>query len=82
MFMLVLLTQMVGSMGGEVFGLYIIRTEFYVTMMFSAVAIMAQVFLYCYLGDRLAQVVRPVVICVYLIRIIMHSISSPIRCPT
>lgn len=57
MFMFVLLTQMVGSMGGEVFALYIIRTEFYAAMLFSAVAIMGQVFLYCYLGDTLVQVV-------------------------
>lgn len=57
MFMFVLLTQMVGSMGGEVFALYIIQTEFYVAMVFSAVAIMGQVFLYCFLGDMLVQVV-------------------------
>lgn len=58
MFQYVLLTQIVGSMGGEVFALYIIQTEFYFAMLFSAVAIMCQVFLYCFLGDMLVQVVR------------------------
>lgn len=67
MFMFVLLTQMVGSMGGEVFALYIIQTEFYAAMMFSAVAIMGQVFLYCYLGDMLVQVVTIEPCCSYAI---------------
>lgn len=57
MFTFVLLTQMVGTMGGEVFALYIIQMEFYLTMMFSASALMGQVFLYCYLGDILVSVV-------------------------
>lgn len=57
-FELVLLIQIVGSMGAEVFALYIIQTKFYFSMMFSAIAIIQQVFLYCYLGDILVQVVR------------------------
>lgn len=68
MFMFVLLTQMVGSMGGEVFALYIIQTEFYVAMLFSAVAIMGQVFLYCYLGDILVQVVN-----IYVVHSAAHA---------
>lgn len=58
MFELVLLVQIVGSMGAEVFAMYIIQTKFYFAMVFSAVAVMGQVFLYCFLGEIVVQVVN------------------------
>lgn len=57
LFKYVLLSQMIGSFGAEIFALYIIQSQFYTTVVFSAASVMGQVFLYCFLGDLLVQIV-------------------------
>lgn len=57
LFKYVLLSQMIGSFGAEIFALYIIQSQFYTTVVFSAISVMGQVFLYCFLGDLLVQIV-------------------------
>lgn len=58
LFKTILLIQLFGSLGTQIFSLYVLQSHFYFTMLFAAASPVGQVFMYCYLGDLLTQKVK------------------------
>lgn len=67
----ILLIQLIGSLGSQIFSLYVLQSYFYFTMVFAAASPIAQVFMYCYLGDLLTQKVQCSFYHISLIRLIL-----------